>query len=136
MRILIVEVEALIAMALSDTLETAGHQVLGLAATMAEALALSAAAPPQLALLDLDLRDGSSGVDTARALVVGWGVRCIFASGRTSEARQARDFAFGLIHKPFDLQTVLRSVEVARAVMEGRPPGAVPPGFELFAAAE
>jgi len=40
---------------------------------MAEALALcEAAAPPELAVLDINLRDGSSGVDVARALLERW----------------------------------------------------------------
>ena len=74
MRILIVEDEALIAMALADGLEDAGHEVVGPAATIAEALALcdEAPPPPELAVLDINLRDGSSGVDVARALLERW----------------------------------------------------------------
>ncbi len=69
MRILIVEDEALIAVVLADSLEGAGHEVMGPASTMAEALALCEALRPELALLDINLRDGSSGVDVARALL-------------------------------------------------------------------
>ena len=137
MRVLIVEDEALIAMVLADSLEDAGHEVVGPAATMAEALALcDRAPPPDLAVLDINLGDGSNGVDMARALVERWGVPSIFASGQTMEARQARDVALGYIRKPYEAQTVLRGVEVAREVMDGRTPRAVPPGLELFSAAE
>ena len=52
MRILIVEDEALIAMALAECLEGAGHLVTGPASTMTEALALCEVLPPELALLD------------------------------------------------------------------------------------
>jgi len=137
MRILIVEDEALIALALADGLEDAGHAVVGPAATMAEALALceGAAAPPELAVLDVNLAEGSNGVDVARALFVRWGVLCIFASGQMMEARRARDVALGYIRKPYETETVLRSVEVAREVMGGGTPGAVPEGFELFSSA-
>jgi DNA-binding response OmpR family regulator len=137
MRILIVEDEVLIAMALADSLEHGGHEVVGPAATMAEALALceAAAPPPDLAVLDVNLRDGSSGVDVARALSARWGVPSIFASGQATDARRARDIALGHIRKPYGAETVLRSVEVARAVMGGGRPRTVPAGFELFAAA-
>lgn len=134
MRILIVEDEALIAMMLTDSLEGGGHEVMGPAATMAEAMALCDALRPELALLDINLRDGSSGVDVAHALFGRWGVLSIFASGEMMEARQARDVALGYIRKPYEAQTVLRSVEVARQVMGGGKPRAVPRGFELFCA--
>ena len=136
MWILIVEDEALIAWMLADSLEDGGHEVVGPAATMAEALALCEAAPPELAVLDINLRDGSNGVDVARALLERWGVLSIFASAQMMEARRARHIALGYIGKPYTPETVLRSVEVAREVMGGGKPGTVPAGFELFAAAE
>ncbi len=91
-----------------------------------------AAAPPELAVLDVNLRDGSNGVDLARALSERWGVLAIFASAQAVEARRARDIALGCIRKPYAPQTVLRGVEVAREVMDGRTPTHVPAGFELF----
>ncbi len=137
MRILIVEDEALIAWMLADSLEDAGHEVVGPAATMAEALALcEGAPPPELALLDINLRDGSNGVDVARALLSRWGVLSIFASGQMMEARRARDVALGYIRKSYEAQTVLRGVEVAREVMDGGTPRHVPAGFELFSGTE
>ena len=138
MRILVVEDDAVIAMVLADSLEDAGHEVVGPAATMAEALALcdGAAPPPELAVLDINLGDGSSGVDVARALLGRWGVLSIFASGEMMEARQAKDVAFGYIRKPYEVRTVLRGVDVAREVMDGRTPSHVPAGLEMFTAAE
>ena len=136
MRILIVEDEVVIAWMLADSLEGGGHDVMGPAGTMAEALALcEATPPPELALLDVNLRDGSNGVDVARALFARWGVLSIFASGQMMEARRARNIALGHIRKPYEPRTVLRSVEVAREVMDGGTPKAVPAGLELFPAA-
>jgi two-component system, response regulator PdtaR len=134
MRILIVEDEALVAMMLTDSLEDGGHEVMGPAATAAEALALCEAALPDLALLDVDLRAGGNGVVLARALFGRWGLPVIFASGRLVEARQARDVALGFIRKPYEAETVLRGVELAREVMAGGKPVNVPAGFELFSA--
>jgi two-component system, response regulator PdtaR len=135
-RILIVEDETLIALMLTDSLERGGHYVMGPASTLSEALALCELALPELALLDINLRDGKSGVDVARALFERWGVLSIFASGQMTDARKASDVALGYIRKPYEARTVLRSVEVAREVMSGAKPSAVPAGFELFRTAE
>jgi two-component system, response regulator PdtaR len=135
MRILIVEDEALIAMILVDVLEAGGHEVMGPATTATEALALCEVVVPELALLDVNLRDGSNGVVLAHALSDRWGMLVIFASGQVMEARQAKDIALGHIRKPYQPETVLRSVEVARVVMNGGSPVTVPAGFELFRAA-
>ena len=135
MRILIVEDEPLIAWMLADSLEGAGHEVAGPAATMAEALALCEGAPPELALLDTNLGDGSSGVDVARALRERWGVRSILTSAHVTEAQRAKGVALGRIGKPYQAATVLRGVEMAREVMDGGTPRAVPAGLELFPAA-
>jgi two-component system, response regulator PdtaR len=139
MCVLIVEDDALVAWALTECLEGAGHEVLGPAATAAEALALcaGAAGPPELAVLDIDLRDGDgNGVDVARALMARWGVPSIFASGQAEEARRATDVALGRIGKPYAPEAVLRCVEAEREVLEGRTPRLLPAGFELFSAAE
>ena len=136
MRILIVEDDLLIAVALADCLEREGHEVMGPAATAAEAIALCGAALPALALVDINLRDGSNGVILARSLVERWGLAVIFASGQQVEARQARDVALGHLCKPYDAETVLRCIEVAGDVRDGRQPRGSPPGFEAFFGAD
>lgn len=133
MRILVVEDEALIAMVLVEVLAEDGHEVIGPAATVEQALALCEDAPPQLALLDITLQGGGSGLDVARALFRRWGVRSIFASSQVCEARRARDIALGCIRKPYVTETVLRSIEAARAVVDGAPPPRPPAGFESYA---
>ena len=65
-----------------------------------------------------------------------WGVPSIFASAQAMDARRAKGVALGCIRKPYAAQTVLRSVEVAREVMDGGRPEVVPAGLELFSAAE
>jgi two-component system, response regulator PdtaR len=135
MRILVVEDEALIAMVLADCLEDRGHEVVGPAATAVEAVALCEAGPPELALLDIDLRDGGDGVVLARVLFARWRLPLIFTSGQSAAARRARDVALGHVPKPYKTETVLRCIEAAREVMDGGKPAAAPAGFELFSAA-
>jgi two-component system, response regulator PdtaR len=132
MRILVVEDEALVAMALADCLEDAGHEVVGPAATVDEAMALCEARTPELALLDIDLRDDGDGVALARLLFAQWRLPVIFTSGQSAAARRARDVALGHVPKPYKTETVLRCIEAAREVMGGGEPATVPASFELF----
>jgi CheY-like chemotaxis protein len=136
MRILIVEDEPLIALMLNVVLEDEGHEVSGPASTASEALALCEAALPDLALLDIDLREGLNGVTLAHVLFARWRLPVIFASGQLMAPRQARAVAIGYIRKPYEAETVLRSVELAREVLHGRRPETVPAGFELFSQAD
>ncbi|RZI57301.1 MAG: response regulator [Pseudomonas sp.] len=132
MRILIVEDEALIAMMLADGLEDAGHEIAGPVATTDEALALCEATLPDLALLDVNLAEGGDGVVLAGTLLARWGLLVVFASAQSPALLQARSSALGVIKKPYDMNTVLRGVEVARAVLDGQRPVDVPTGFSLF----
>lgn len=65
MRILIVEDEALIAMAIGDILNDAGHTVVGYAASRERAAHLAAKFHPELAIIDFSLADGETGLDLA-----------------------------------------------------------------------
>jgi DNA-binding response OmpR family regulator len=131
MRILIVEDEALLALALEASLREAGHVVIGAAATETAAIALVDAARPDLALVDIRLRNGDSGTAVARRLHRR-GIPALFISAQTDEARANRDSALGCLGKPYSARTMLASIEVAKAVIAGRAPTALPPGLELF----
>jgi AmiR/NasT family two-component response regulator len=48
------------------------------------------------------------------------------------EAREHRDLALGYICKPYDPSTLLAAIDVARSLLEGREPAAIPHGLELF----
>lgn len=67
--VLIVEDEALIALALAELVEDLGYVVLGPAFDGREARAIAALTPPDLALVDLNLLDGGTGQELAAALV-------------------------------------------------------------------
>jgi CheY-like chemotaxis protein len=67
-RILIVEDEGIIAMYAESILVDAGHEVVGIAHTAKEAIEMAEEAMPDLVLLDIHLRGGTSGVEVARVL--------------------------------------------------------------------
>ena len=132
MVILVVEDETFIALVLEITLRFAGHDVLGPAATAEEALGLAARERPELALVDIILRDRGDGVALARALRDRYGTPSLFLSGQAPQAHANRDAAWGLIRKPYDPEAVVAAVEVMDVLLDGRAPGHVPPQLELF----
>ena len=92
MMILVVEDDALIAMDLEGALSDAGHTVRGPASTAKRALEIAERAVPELALVDINLRDGrGSGIGLARQLHDRWGVWSYFVSGQRAEAYAARE---------------------------------------------
>lgn len=133
MRILVVEDNYLLAASLATTLADAGHEVVGPAASIDDALQLAEVQPPELALLDIELQGGGSGVDLARELLLRWNLPCLFVSGTAEQARANQDLALGYVPKPYGPETVLASVEVAKLLGDGKRPESIPGGLELFA---
>ena len=84
MLILVVEDEALVGLVLVLALVRKGRDVLGPAGTATEALALAERTPPELALVDIDLRNGGDGVGVARALLGRHGSRRYSSPGRSA----------------------------------------------------
>jgi CheY-like chemotaxis protein len=76
--ILIIEDEALIAMDLQSLVENLGHEVQGIASTRSEAVALAKNKRIGLILADIQLADGSSGVDAVNDLLNTFEVPVIF----------------------------------------------------------
>jgi len=71
LKILIVEDETITAMDLRETLEEAGHKVTAIARNFEQAIRAAKNNPPDLALIDIQLEEGSTenGITTARELI-------------------------------------------------------------------
>jgi|GEM_PF-1901623 len=131
MDILIVEDEILLGLLLADALTEVGHRVLGPASCRAEALGLVSGGTPHLALVDIELRGGESGIELAAELRR-HGVSCVFATGQPGKARQHRELALGLVAKPYSPTTILEAVRYFAALHAAERPAGVPRGLELF----
>ena len=68
LRVMIVEDEAVVAIDLECRLQALGYDVVGIADTLTDAVALFAKTLPDLVLLDIRLRDREDGIEVARAL--------------------------------------------------------------------
>ena len=100
--VLIIEDETFIAMDLETLVESLGHRVLGVARTHTEALTIARKKPPGLILADIQLADGSSGLDAVNELLKSFEVPVIFITAYPERflTGERPEPAF-LIAKPF-----------------------------------
>lgn len=113
-RILIVEDEILIALELECLLQEEGYDAVGIAASRAEAASLAhdlaaQQAPPDLALVDIHLADGPTGIEVARGLVDD-GVKVLFMSANTKKLPPDMVGACGAISKPYTERAVRSAI--------------------------
>ena len=116
MKVLIVEDEAIIAMHLEMLVVEFGHEVFGIAASSDEAIALTITHQPDVALMDIRLRFGTSGIDAARELYARHGLHCIFLSGNLDEATRTAALPYGpidFVGKPILAITLQRALQKA-----------------------
>jgi len=105
--VLIIEDDTFIAMELETLVESLGHRVLGVARTHAEALALTRQKTPGLILADIQLADGSSGLEAVNELLASFEAPVIFITAYPERflTGERPEPAF-LIAKPFQPATV------------------------------
>lgn len=123
--VLIIEDEPLIAMDLESVVQGLGHRVTSLARTRSEAIAAVRAARPGLVLADIQLADGSSGLDAVNEILLGFEVPVIFITAFPERllTGQRPEPTF-LITKPFDINTVRAVISQALFFdMQARIPG-------------
>ncbi|MFJ6025191.1 response regulator [Brevundimonas sp. NPDC092305] len=108
--LLIVEDDADTAADLIAVLSEAGHRAVGPFQNVAAAEVAAALHPVDVALLDINLADDSSGIDLARSLKDRWGVPSIFLSGDVTAAARHADLAEALVSKPYTGREVLAAL--------------------------
>lgn len=117
LRLILVEDEPFIALDLELLVHSAGHQVVGVADSFDSAVALAQSLEPDAALVDINLRDGMSGVRISRALSTDQGVVVVFVTGNTEQIPADFAGAVGAVEKPFTeagVSEVLSVLETAR----------------------
>jgi CheY-like chemotaxis protein len=112
--VLIIEDEPFIAMELEALIEGLGHRVIGVASTHGEAIALMKNKKPGLILSDIQLADGSSGLDAVNELLRSFEVPVIFITAYPERflTGERPEPAF-LISKPYQPATVSALVSQA-----------------------
>ncbi|WP_310541779.1 response regulator [Phenylobacterium sp.] len=122
MRILIVEDEILVALELEETLHELGHTVVGIAPDRRTFEAF-ASEEIDLALVDLNLRDGETGVDIGRALA-DRRAAVVFVTANPDLLREGVAGTIGVLPKPATRKALADVVEYAgRRSLMLSPPG-------------
>jgi DNA-binding NarL/FixJ family response regulator len=115
-RVLIVEDEFLVAAQMEDALSDAGFEIVGVAITADEAIALAAAGEPLLAIMDIRLAGERDGIDAALELFQKHDIRCVFASAHSdadARRRAAPAAPLGWLEKPYSMASLVAMVERA-----------------------
>jgi DNA-binding NarL/FixJ family response regulator len=115
-RILIVEDDFLVATELEYQLSQAGFDVVGVATTAEDAIALAEEHEPSLAVMDVRLAGNRDGVDAAIQLFRNFGIRSIFATahadGETvARAKSASPLAW--LQKPYSSASLITAIKAA-----------------------
>ena len=109
--VLIIEDEPLISMQLEAIVSQLGHDISGTAATHQEAMAAIALARPGIVLADIQLADGSSGIDAVRDILDQYSVPVIFITAFPERLLTGeRPEPTYLITKPFQEETVRAAI--------------------------
>jgi DNA-directed RNA polymerase specialized sigma24 family protein len=105
--IMIIEDEPLIAMDIEAMVESLGHRVVGTARTHTEAIALFNKTRPKMILADIQLADGSSGIDAVNEILNAVSVPVIFITAFPERllTGERPEPAF-LVTKPFNPEMV------------------------------
>lgn len=112
--VLIIEDEPIIALDIETMVEELGHTVTGVARTQREAIALVAKKRPGLVLADIQLADGSSGLDAVNEILTGIDVPVIFITAYPERLLTGdRPEPAFLITKPFQPEAVKAAISQA-----------------------
>ena len=108
--ILIVEDEFLVALEMQSILEESGYRVLGVAADLESAMAY-AEQSIDLALVDLNLRDGLTGPQIGKRLANEFNAAVLFVTANPRLLGDGISGTIGVLTKPTDENSLLAAVQ-------------------------
>ena len=130
--VLIVEDEMLLAIELEYLVEEVGCHSLGCAMSSDEAVHLAEKLHPDLALVDVHLSDGPTGVEVARKISRDCGGVALFMTANVKRLPDDYAGACGVIGKPYSEHGVRTALSyLTFCLQEGHAPGPVPVGLTL-----
>ncbi|MGA0546502.1 response regulator [Brevundimonas sp. VNH65] len=131
-RILIVEDEAIVAMELRFVLEDLAHEVVDTVADAATAMECARETDIDLALVDIHLSDGPSGVQLGRKLAEE-GLTVLYMTANPGMVMGGVAGPLGVLSKPVDEIAVKKAVDYALRRRRGEPVEYAPPELTVFA---
>lgn len=128
-RILVVEDEIFVAIEIEHVVSQLGHRPIGIAADSRKALELADDA--EIALVDLNLRDGPTGPAIGRMLAEKHGVTVLFVTANPAQLGDGIPGTLGVIPKPVNDDEMRQAVSFAVAHRQ-RAQAMPPPSLRLF----
>lgn len=122
-RILIVEDEIFVASEIEQIVAEMGHAPIAIAADRASAL--RHASNTDIALVDLNLRDGPTGLDIGKILAQTHGVSVVYLTANPSQLGDGVPGTIGVVSKPVaerDLRDIVNYAVARRAAADAAPP--------------
>jgi len=114
--VMIIEDEPIIAMDLETIVQDLGHEVVGVVRTRRQAVALAAECEPELIVADIQLADGSSGIEAVNEIVGKRSKPVVFVTAHPAvylaSAKNRPEPVF-LLSKPFSPDSVRAAVSQA-----------------------
>ena len=115
-RIMLVEDDAVTALGTRDSLRFLGYEVLATIASGEEAAEQAAELQPDLILMDITLSGAMNGIEAAEQIGQTQQIPIIFMTGHSDAetlARAKRAEPFGYLIKPYQLETLKNTIEIA-----------------------
>lgn len=129
-RILIVEDEFFVAAEIEHVIAEMGHEPVGVAANQSSALQLASQA--DVALVDLNLQDGPTGMTIGRILAQTHGVTVLFMTANPSQLGDGIPGTLGVLPKPVSDADLRQAVRFAVAKHRRADVAAPPRRMRLF----
>ena len=123
MRILVVEDEIFVATEIEHVVEEMGFTPIGIASDERSALALASQA--DVALVDINLHDGPTGIGIGRTLAEAHGVTVVYMTANPSQLGDGVPGTVGVLPKPVSEEELRAAVTYAvahRQAAEAEPP--------------
>ena len=115
-KILVVEDEAIVAMDLQSQLQEMNYEVCGIADNGEDAISTASATRPNLILMDIVIKGGMDGIETAARVGRALHIPVIFLTAYSDDKiieRAARTASYGYLTKPFQARELRAAIEVA-----------------------
>ena len=132
-RILIIEDEAIVAMELRFVLEDLGYEVVDTVADAQSARNVVLETSVDLALVDIHLSDGATGVELGRDLANEQNVTVLYMTANPGMVRDGVAGTIGVLTKPTDERAVQTAVDYALRRRHGEMSPPAPAQLRLFA---
>ena len=134
LNVLLIEDEALIVMDMQCAIEDAGHCVMGDVASVGQLGALDLPQHPDIAFIDLNLAEGSNGLDACNLVKQRWSdTYVVFVTANPKRIPVDFEGSHGVIAKPFTYSGLMQTIRyLSEGICAPPPNSSKPPNFVAF----